>query len=134
VRFAEYLAGENNPDEPGWYIDWLQAQEPVYAFTFDDVWFDIGTADSYLETVEWKLGGNSKIDPDATVENCEIGETVHVMAGATVRDSTLEHTVVFPDATVENCNVDGTILDTDVAVEDLRISESIISHISVMEE
>ncbi|MCL9815172.1 sugar phosphate nucleotidyltransferase [Natranaeroarchaeum aerophilus] len=134
VRFAEYLAGDNNPDEPGWYIDWLQSNEPVHAFTFDDVWFDIGSADSYLDTVEWKLDGGSMVDPDATVENCEIGETVHVMAGATVRDSTLERTLVFPDATVENCNVDETILDTGTEVEDLRISQSLISDISVMDE
>ena len=25
----------------------------MYAFTFDDTWFDIGTPDSYFETVEW---------------------------------------------------------------------------------
>jgi glucose-1-phosphate thymidylyltransferase len=114
VRFAEYLSDGQNPDEPGWYIDWLRSREPVYAFGFDDVWFDIGTPDSYLETVEWALDGGSLVHPDATVENSDLGEAVHVMAGAEVTDSSLDRTVLFSDATVENCDLDSSILGESV--------------------
>jgi glucose-1-phosphate thymidylyltransferase len=120
IRFAEYLSGDNNPDEPGWYIEWLQSNEPVYAFTFEDVWFDIGTPASYLETVEWALGGGSKIHPEATVENSEIGDSVHVMAGAEVTDSSLERTVLFPEAEVEDCDLDDSILGEGVELEGLN--------------
>jgi len=126
LRFEEYLSGDNNPDEPGWYIDWLQQQESVYAFTFDDVWFDIGTPASYFEAVEWKLDGGSLIHPDATVENAELGETVHVMAGAEVTDSSLDRTIVFPDAEVHDCDLDETILGEDVAVEGFDMAGSLI--------
>ena len=126
LRFEEYLSGDNNPDEPGWYIDWLQQQEPVSAFTFEDVWFDIGTPDSYFETVEWKLDGGSLIHPDATVENSEVGDTVHVMAGAEVTDSSLDRTIVFPDAQVHDCDLDETILGEDVAVEGFNMAGSLI--------
>ena len=126
LRFEEYLSGDNNPDEPGWYIDWLQQQEPVSAFTFDDVWFDIGTPESYFETVEWKLDGGSLIHPDATVENSEIGDTVHVMAGAEVTDSSLERAIIFPDSEVHDCDIDETILGEDVHVEGYNMSGSLI--------
>jgi glucose-1-phosphate thymidylyltransferase len=126
LRFEEYLSGDNNPDEPGWYIDWLQQQEPVSAFTFDDVWFDIGTPESYFETVEWKLDGGSLIHPDATVENSEIGDTVHVMAGAEVTDSSLERAIIFPDTEVNDCDIDETILGEDVHVEGYNMSGSLI--------
>ncbi|WP_049944607.1 sugar phosphate nucleotidyltransferase [Haloarcula marismortui] len=126
LRFEEYLSGDNNPDEPGWYIDWLQQQEPVSAFTFDDVWFDIGTPDSYFETVEWKLDGGSLIHPDATVENSAIGDTVHVMAGAKVTDSSLDRAIIFPDAEVHDCDLDETILGEDVHVEGYNMSGSLI--------
>jgi glucose-1-phosphate thymidylyltransferase len=127
VRFAEYLDGENNPDEPGWYIDWLQAKEATYAFTFDDVWFDIGEADSYFDTVEWKLDGGSLIHPDATVENTEVGDTVHVMDGATVTDSSLDRTLVFPDAEVHGSDLDATILNHGVEIENLDMSDALVS-------
>jgi len=35
VEFERYLAGGNNPDEPGWFIEWLQKRKQVDAFTFD---------------------------------------------------------------------------------------------------
>jgi len=130
VRFAEYLQGENNPDEPGWYIDWLQDQEPTYAYTFDDVWFDIGEADAYFDTVEWKLDGGSLIHSDATVENSEIGNTVHVMEGAEVIDSQLDRTLVFPNATVHNSDLDETILNHNVEIADKDIADALISQIS----
>lgn len=130
VRFSEYLAGENNPDEPGWYIDWLQSNDEVYAYTFDDVWFDIGEADAYFDTVEWKLDGESLIHPDATVENSEIGDTVHVMEGATVTDSTLDRTLVFPNAEVRNCDLNDSILNYNVELTDLDVADALISEIS----
>jgi glucose-1-phosphate thymidylyltransferase len=130
VRFTEYLDGENNPDEPGWYIDWLQDQEPTYAYTFDDVWFDIGEAEAYFDTVEWKLDGGSLIHPDATVESSEIGDTVHVMEGAEVTNSTLDRTLVFPGAEVHNSDVDDSILNNDVEIEDLDIADALVSQIS----
>ncbi len=126
VRFAEYLAGENNPDEPGWYIEWLQSREDVYAFTFDGTWFDIGTPASYLAAVEWALDGGSLVHPEATVENSAVGETVHVMADATVADSTLERTLVFPGADVRACDLDDSILGEDVTLEHLDVSGAVM--------
>jgi glucose-1-phosphate thymidylyltransferase len=127
VRFSEYLLGDNNPDEPGWYIDWLQANEPVYAFSFDGVWFDIGTPESYLETVEWFLDSGSQVHPDATVSDCEVGETVHVMAGATVSDTSLERTVVFPGAEVTDSRLEETILGEDTRIDGLDISGAVLT-------
>ena len=117
IRFAEYLSDGQNPDEPGWYVDWLQSREPVHAFGFDDVWFDIGTPESYLEAVEWALDGGSLVHPDATVTNSELGETVHVMADAEVTDSSLDRTVVFSGATVDNCDLDNSILGESVELD-----------------
>ncbi|PSP52533.1 glucose-1-phosphate thymidylyltransferase, partial [Halobacteriales archaeon QH_3_68_24] len=108
VRFEEYLAGDNNPDEPGWFIQWLQDRSPVHAYTFDGAWFDIGTPGSYLETVAWELGGENLV-ADATLENVDLGENVHVLGDATVVDSSLDGSVVFPGTTVRDCEVTGSI-------------------------
>ncbi|WP_256392025.1 sugar phosphate nucleotidyltransferase [Natronoarchaeum rubrum] len=133
VRFSEYLSEENNPDEPGWYIEWLQSEEPVYAFTFEDTWFDIGTPDSYFETVDWELEGESLIHPDATVENSEIGDTVHVMEGSEVIDASLDTAIVFPNAEVRNCDLEETIVGEDVEIEDLDISGALMTEVPTID-
>lgn len=126
VRFEQYLAGEHNPDEPGWFIQWLHDRRPVYAYTFDGAWFDIGTPESYFEAVAWALDGGALIADGATVENCDIGANVHVMADATVRDTTLSGSLVFPGATVENATLRDSIVDRDALVNGLDLSGALV--------
>lgn len=125
-QLSEYLEDGNNPDEPGWFIQWLVDREDVYGFTFDEAWFDIGTPESYLDAVEWYLGGDSYIHPDATVEDCEIGENVHVMADAHLEGVTLDRSVIFPDVTVKNCELRGTIIDNDTHIEEVALADAVI--------
>jgi len=133
VRFSEYLEGGNNPDEPGWYVQWLQSRRDVHAFTFDGAWFDIGTPESYLEAVAWQLDGESLVADSATVEDSEIGSNVHVMDGAEVRDSVVDGSLVFPEATVEDCEVRESIIDRETHVANLDLNGALIgahSHIA----
>ena len=126
VRFDEYLSGGNNPDEPGWFIQWLQDRRDVYAFTFDGAWFDIGTPESYLEAVAWALDGDTVVADSATVEDTTLGSDVHVMDGAVVDESTLENSLVFPGATVRNCELRESIIDRETHVENLDLSGALI--------
>ena len=126
LRFEEYLAGGNNPDEPGWYVKWLVENDTVHAFPFDEAWFDIGTPESYLEAVAWALDGDSLVADDATIVDSEIGANVHVMSGARVVDSRLEDTVVFPDATVIDCEIYDSIIDEAARVEELDLAGALL--------
>ena len=126
VRFEEYLDGGNNPDEPGWFIQWLQDHRPIHAFTFEEAWFDIGTPESYLDAVSWALDGQSVVAADATVENAEIGDNVHVMEGATVVDSTLDRSIVFPGSTVERGHLRDSIVDREAPVRDIDLSGALV--------
>ncbi|SEO36641.1 glucose-1-phosphate thymidylyltransferase [Halogranum amylolyticum] len=125
-KFSDYLEDGNNPDEPGWFIQWLQSQEDVHAFTFDGAWFDIGTPDSYLDAVAWQLGGENYIDETATIENSELGENVHVMAGASVTDSTLDDTIVFADTTIVDSDIKRSIIDEGTRIEGLEFAGALI--------
>jgi glucose-1-phosphate thymidylyltransferase len=131
--FEEYLAGDNNPDEPGWFIQWLQGERPVSAFTFDGAWFDIGTPESYLDAVAWYLDGGRYVADGADVVDSDLGENVHVMDGARLEGSALSNAVVFPEATVRNCDVRRSIIDEAALVEDLDLAGALIgahSHIT----
>jgi glucose-1-phosphate thymidylyltransferase len=119
-----YLEGDNNPDEPGWFIQWLVEREPVYAYPFEDAWFDIGTPEAYLDAVAWYLDGGTLIHPDATVRNSEIGENVHIMEGATVTNSMLERAVIFPGVELDSCQIHSSIIDQDTVLEDVSLSHA----------
>ena len=126
VRFDEYLAGGNNPDEPGWFIQWLVDTSSVHAFTFDDAWFDIGTPESYLEAVSWELGGDNYVAESATLENTTLGENVHVLPGAEVVDSNLDRSVIFPETTIHDCDIRESIIDRETRVESLDLAGALI--------
>jgi len=126
IRFEEYLSGDNNPDEPGWFLQWLQSQETVHAFVFDEPWFDIGTPESYLEAIAWELDGDSVIAESADVTRSTIGENVHVMADADIVDSTLDHSVVFEDAIVRDCEIHDTIIDEGTHIENVDLAGALL--------
>ena len=126
VLFEEYLEGDNNPDEPGWFVEWLQERRTVRAFTFEEAWFDIGTPESYLDAVSWKLDGGTLVADSATVENSTLGGNVHIMDGATVTDSNLERSLVFPGASVDNSTFRDSIIDRDAAVSGLDFAGALL--------
>ncbi len=123
---ATYLEDGNNPDEPGWFMQWLQSRGPVHAYTFDGAWFDIGTAESYLDAVEYALEGGTLVADDATVEGSDLGDVVHVMSGATVTDSTLERAVVFPNATITDSDISNSVIDEGATLEGVTLSGALI--------
>jgi glucose-1-phosphate thymidylyltransferase len=45
--FGQYLSEGNNPDAPGYFVDWLYKREPLYAYFFKGNCYDIGNAESY---------------------------------------------------------------------------------------
>jgi glucose-1-phosphate thymidylyltransferase len=130
--FEEYLAAGENPDEPGWFIQWMQTRRAVHAFTFDGAWFDIGTPESYLDAVAWHLDGGVRVADTATVDGATLRDNVHVMAGAEVVDSTLERTVVFPNATIRHADVRGSIIDEETHIENLDLADALIGAHSTM--
>ncbi|GAB3684680.1 NDP-sugar synthase [Salinarchaeum chitinilyticum] len=117
-----YLAGDNNPDEPGWFVQWLVDREPVSAFAFDEAWFDIGTPESYLDAVSWYLDGGQLIHPEAEVRESDLGENVHVMRGAEIVDTELERAIVFPDATLQSCEIRSSIIDEETVLDNLNLA------------
>ncbi|WP_458189187.1 sugar phosphate nucleotidyltransferase [Haladaptatus sp. NG-WS-4] len=122
----QYLADGNNPDEPGWFIQWLQAREPVFAYSFDEAWYDIGTPESYLDAVAWYLDGDTYVAESATIEETTIGENVHVMDGVELRNANLTNAIIFPNATVRDCDVRDSIIDEKTHVENMDLAGALI--------
>lgn len=41
-KIKEYILDGNNKDAPGFFLEWLSKREDVFAYVFDEYWFDIG--------------------------------------------------------------------------------------------
>jgi len=48
----KYLEEGNNPDVPGYFIQWLVKREKVYGYEFNGKWLDIGNINSYEKAKE----------------------------------------------------------------------------------
>ncbi|MDD5454790.1 MAG: nucleotidyltransferase family protein [Candidatus Ratteibacteria bacterium] len=48
----KYLEEGNNPDAPGYFIQWLVKREKVYGYRFSGKWLDIGDINSYNKAKE----------------------------------------------------------------------------------
>jgi len=126
-KLDDYLAADNNPDEPGWFIEWLQNRETVHAYTFEEAWFDIGTPESYLDAIAWHLDGDNYVHPKADVSDAELGENVQVLANATITDdATITDSVVFPEATIKGGELRRSLVDQDTHIESLELSGAVI--------
>lgn len=125
-RLDEYLDGGNNPDEPGWFIQWLHENQPVYAYTFDEAWFDIGTPESYLEALEWHMDGESYVADGAVLEDAELGTNALILADAQLRNTTVEHSVVFENATIEDSEIDHSLIDREAHVRSARLDGALV--------
>ncbi len=128
-----YLEEGNNPDEPGWFIQWLHERTATYAFTFDGAWFDIGTADSYLDAIEFMLDGEPYVADSATTENVTLDAGVQILEDATVQNADLSRTVVFPKASVTDCTLSETLVDRHASVSGVSLTESTVGAYSTLE-
>jgi glucose-1-phosphate thymidylyltransferase len=50
----QYLAEDNNPDQPGRLPEWLYSRTPVYTWRFPGEWYDIGSKEQ-LEEADRRL-------------------------------------------------------------------------------
>jgi glucose-1-phosphate thymidylyltransferase len=51
-HIQNYLKEKNNPDAPGYFVDWLSRKTDVYGFIFKEAWYDIGSFESYDQANE----------------------------------------------------------------------------------
>ncbi|MEF8813598.1 MAG: NDP-sugar synthase [Halovenus sp.] len=126
-KLDTYLAAGNNPDEPGYFIDWLHTRTPVYGYRFDGAWFDIGTPESYLEAIEWILEGDAHLEPTAETVDCSLGDNVHVMGGAELRNVDIDSAVVFPETEIADCAVSNSIIDRSTQIVGVDLEDAVIS-------
>lgn len=54
-KFGDYLSNGNNPDAPGYFLQWLIGKEEVHGVVYNEKWYDIGTVDTYRKVFDAHL-------------------------------------------------------------------------------
>lgn len=133
-EYEEHFSNTDVPadkylDEPGRLIEWAHKETPMYAFSFDGHWFDIGTPKGYLNAQK-QVVGESLVK--GNVINSEIGDNVYIMEGATVKDSSVENSILFPDCTITDSDVRSSLIDENAQISRTDLNGAIIGEHSTI--
>lgn len=55
AKYREYLADKNNPDAPGYFLQWLIKRTELEAVVYKGKWFDVGTIETYKKVFDMHL-------------------------------------------------------------------------------
>lgn len=128
--FAEYLADDNNPDAPGYFLEWLHTREEVHAYVFEGAWFDVGTPEGYLAANAYLMDGGSEVADSATVDGSDIDDDVYVMEEVEIEGSRVRNSILFEGAKVEGSDVEDSVVGSEAEVEDVDLDGAVVGDYS----
>jgi glucose-1-phosphate thymidylyltransferase len=51
-KFHEYVANDNNPDAPGYFLSWLMKSTEIECVVYKGNWYDVGNIDTYKKVYD----------------------------------------------------------------------------------
>ncbi|QDA30592.1 NDP-sugar synthase [Thermococcus indicus] len=142
-RIDEYLSNGNR-DSPGYFLQWLLSKgEPVKAYRFSEYWYDIGSADSYLEALktllkeshveEIQISPYAKIIPPVVIKRGAkilgrsiIGPYAYIGEGCVIENSDISDSIVFRNTVIRNSTIWRSIIDEKCEIRNLELRKSLV--------
>jgi len=139
----QYLK-EGNKDSPGYFIQWLLSKGvEVYAYKFDDYWYDIGSADSYLEALktllkesqieEIQISPYAKVIPPVVIKKgvkilgrSIIGPYAYIGENCVIENSDISDSIIFKDTIIRNSTIWRSIIDEKCEIRNLELKKSLV--------
>jgi len=139
----EYL-NENSKDSPGYFVQWLLSKGiEIYAYRFDNYWYDIGSSDSYLEAMKTLLKESriediqispySKIIPPVVIKKgvrilgrSIIGPYAYIGEECVIENSDISDSIVFKNSVIRNSTIWRSIIDKKCEIRNLELKKSLV--------
>jgi glucose-1-phosphate thymidylyltransferase len=139
----EYLK-DGNRDSPGYFIEWLLRKGvEVYAYKFDDYWYDIGSADSYLEAMktllkesqieEIQISPYSKIIPPVVIKRGAkilgrsiVGPYAYIGENCIIENSDVSDSIIFDATVIRGSTIWRSIIDEKCEIRNLELKKSLV--------
>lgn len=100
----------------GLFEEFLKRGIRVECRVFKEMWRDIGSFQSYLETHKDLLQGKSMTDPTATITESTLTESVYIGPKTVVSKSYLKNCLLFGNSMIEDCILEDCIIDEGVTL------------------
>ena len=142
-KIDEYLE-EGNRDSPGYFIEWLLKKGvEIYAYKFDDYWYDIGSADSYLEAMktllkesqieEIQISPYSKIIPPVVIKKGArilgrsiVGPYAYIGENCIIENSDVSDSIIFENTIIRGSTIWRSIIDEKCEIRNLELKKSLV--------
>ncbi len=129
-------------------LDNMINQGKVFKIATVDEWLDCGTLPAWLETTgeivakenhsfePAKYPGSTIIPPvfiadDVIIENSTIGPKVSIEAGTSIKNSTIEHSIIRDNATIENVSTSNSTIGAHTTLKNISGKVDVGDHSSV---
>ncbi|OKY77410.1 MAG: N-acetylglucosamine-1-phosphate uridyltransferase [Candidatus Methanohalarchaeum thermophilum] len=103
----KYIKEDNNPESPGYFIEWLLQHQHLRAYKFSGDWFDIGTPKGYLRANKTILNQKNHTKNTKT-QNSEL-ENVYAQ-NSEIKNSKLKNCIII-NSTIKNSRLKNIITD-----------------------
>ncbi|NJE03859.1 sugar phosphate nucleotidyltransferase [Thermococcus sp. MV11] len=142
-RIDEYLSNGNR-DSPGYFLQWLlERGEPIKAYRFSEYWYDIGSADSYLEALktllreshveEIQISPYAKIIPPVVIKRGAkilgrsiIGPYAYIGENCVIENSDVSDSIIFRNTVIKNSTIWRSIIDEKCEIRNLELRKSLV--------
>jgi len=139
----DYLSNGNR-DSPGYFVQWLlERGEPIKAYRFSEYWYDIGSADSYLEALktllreshveEIQISPYAKIIPPVVIKRGAkilgrsiIGPYAYIGEGCVIENSDVSDSIIFRKTIIRNSTIWRSIIDEKCEIRNLELRKSLV--------
>ena len=139
----QYLE-EGNKDSPGYFIQWLLFKGiEVHAYKFDEYWYDIGSADSYLEALktllkesyieEIQISPYAKIISPVVIKRGAkilgrsiIGPYAYIGEDCVIENSDISDSIIFRNTIIRNSTIWRSIIDEKCEIRNLELKKSLV--------
>ncbi len=144
MEFIDEYLSDGNRDSPGYFLQWLLGRgEEVRAYRFSEYWYDIGSADSYLEALrtilkeshieEIQISPYSKIIPPVIIKRGArvlgrslIGPFAYIGENCTIENSDVSDSIIFRDTVIRNSTIWRSIIDEKCEIRNLELKKSLV--------
>lgn len=104
----KYIREGNNPDSPGYFIEWLLGKKHLRAYRFSGEWFDIGTPKGYLRANKTILNGKNYLKNTKTTNS----SLKNVYANnSTIKNSKLKNCIILKNSKIKNSKLKNIITE-----------------------
>ncbi|WP_297510758.1 NDP-sugar synthase [Thermococcus sp.] len=144
MRLIDEYLQNGNKDSPGYFLQWLlEKGKEIRAYRFSDYWYDIGSADSYLEALktllseshveEIQISPYAKIIPPVVIKRGAkilgrsiIGPYAYIGEECIIENSDISDSIIFRKSIIRNSTIWRSIIDEKCEIRNLELRKSLV--------